>query len=72
MHILMDCEIFLKMFDGPESIFPFIASFYYLAKTFENLSGFEQFVQTGHREDLRKIRHVKQEIKSFELHENKW
>ena len=37
----MGHELFLKIFDGPES-------------------GFEQFDQTGHQEDLRKIRHVKQ------------
>ena len=28
--------------------------------------------ETNHQEDLRKIRNVKQEIKSFELHDNKW
>ena len=28
-------------------------------------------VQTGYQEDLRKIRHVKQQIKAFELHDNK-
>ena len=44
----------------------------FLANSFENLSGFEQFVQTGHQEYLRKIKHVKQQIKSFELHDNKW
>ena len=43
-----------------------------LANSLENLSGFEQFVQTGHQEYLRKIKHVKQQIKSFELHDNKW
>ena len=37
----------------------------------EILSGFEQLVQTDHREDLRKIRHVKQQMKSFKLHQKK-
>ena len=30
------------------------------------------FIQTNHQEDLRKIRNIKEEIKFFELHNNKW
>ena len=62
-YILMDHEMFLKVFDGPQNIF--LCSFLIL-----NFSKFiEKFkwvgaenVQTSHQEDLRKIRHVKQQI----------
>ena len=69
--ILMSHEIFLKIFDRLQNIF--WCSFLILA--------FSKFIwkfrwvwaenfQTGYQKDLRKIRQVKQQIKSFELHDN--
>ena len=70
-HILMGHEIFLKILDGPQNIFwcsfqiltfcKFIWKFKWV---------WAENVRTGHREKLRKIRHVKQQIKSFEMHDN--
>ena len=62
----MGNEIFLKFFDGPQKIFP-IFNFYYI-----HLKTYVRNVQSNHQEDLRKIRHVKLEIKSFELNDKKW
>ena len=62
-------EIFLKIFDGPLIIF--LCSF--LISTFSKFFWkfkwvWAETVQTGHQEDLSKIRDVKQQIKSFELY----
>ena len=58
-HILMDHKIFLKIFDRPQNIF--LCSF--LILTFSKFVWkfkwvWAENVQTGHQEDLRKIRHV--------------
>ena len=68
----MGHETLLKSFGGPQNIFLFFFQFQSLVNSFESLGGFEQFVQACHQEDLGKIRHVKQQIKSFELCDNKW
>ena len=68
-HVLMFHEIFLNIFDESQNIF--LCSF--LILTFSKFIWklkwvWAENVQTGHQEDLRKIRHVKQQIKSFELY----
>ena len=60
------------MFDKSQNTFYDLCWFLFSVNSFENLSGSRQFVQTSHQEELRKIRHVKQQIKSFELDESKW
>ena len=60
------------MFDKPQNTFYDLSWFLFLVNSFENLSGSGQFVQTSYQEELRKIIHVKQQIKSFELDDNKW
>ena len=70
-HILMGHEILLKIFDGLQSIF--WCSF--LILTFSKfISKFmwvwAENVQAGHQEHLRKIRHVKQQIRFLQLHDN--
>ena len=62
-------EIFLKIFDGSLNIF----SCSFLISTFSKFFWKFKWVwaetfQTGHQEDLSKIRHVKQQIKPFELY----
>ena len=65
-------KYFLKMFDKSQNTFYDLCWFLFSVNSFENLSGSRQFVQTSHQEELRKIRHVKQQIKSFELDDPKW
>ena len=65
----MGHEMFLKIFDGPQNIF--LCSF--LTLTFSKFIWkfkwvWAENIQTGHQGDLRKIRHIKQQIKSFELY----
>ena len=62
----MDYEIFLKIFDGPQNIFLcsiLILTFSKFMRKFKWV--WAENVQTGHQESLRKIRHVKLQIKSF-------
>ena len=65
----MGHEIFLKISDWPQNIV--LCSFLILTSS-KFIWKFKwvraKNVQTGHQEDLRKIRHVKQKIKSFELY----
>ena len=76
-------EIFLAHNDGPWNIFEkfWWASKYnfmfFLVLTFsKSISKFKwvlaKNVQTDHQLNLRKTRHVKQQIKYFELHDNGW
>ena len=65
----MGHKTFLKIFDGSQNIF--LSSF--LILTFSKFTWkfkwvWAENVQTDNQEDLRKIRHVKQQIKSFELY----
>ena len=60
-HILMDHEIFFKIFDGPQNIF--LCSIFYVFLCSNFIFYFNgvgvQNIQTSHQEDLRKTRHVK-------------
>ena len=65
----MGHENFLKTFDYPQNIF--LYSFLILTSN-KFIGKFKwvwvENVQTGHQEDLRKIKHLKQQIRSFELY----
>ena len=65
----MGHKTFLKIFDGSQNTF--LSSF--LILTFSKFTWkfkwvWAENVQTDNQEDLRKIRYVKQQIKSFELY----
>ena len=69
----MEHEIFLKSFDEPQNII--LCSFLVLifSKFISKLKWvLAKNVQTGYQQNLRKIRHAKQQIKYFELHDNGW
>ena len=67
--ILMDHEIFLKIFDASQKIFLCLPSLIIFSDFIQKAKEvWAQNIQTGHQGDLTKTRHVKMQIKSTQVY----